>query len=276
MQKEADLHIHTNFSDGTFTPEEVMAYAKRQGLDCVAIADHDNVDAIAIAINLQKTYNIELISAVEMTAQEGEKELHILGYFIDWQSKRLREKLKQICQSRRARIYKMADKLKEHGIDVDGEEIIKYAESIAISRLHVARYLVEKGYLFSLNVAFDKYIGDGKPCYVGRFRFSSKEIIDIIKDAGGVAIIAHPGLNNVSELLPTLVENGIEGIEVYHIDHSKPTTENLKNFAQEHNLLITGGSDCHGTNKKRILIGNIRLPYKYVERLKKHASQRKI
>ena len=275
MQKTADLHVHTRFSDGTFTPEETMAYAKRQNLNCIAITDHDNVDAIATAINLQEHYDIELIPAVEMTAQEDGKELHILGYFIDWQDKTLGERLKQTCEGRRDRIYKMAEKLKEHGINADAEEIIEYADSKAISRLHVARYLIEKGYVPSLKVVFSKYIGDGKPCYVGRFRFSSSEVINIIKESGGVAVIGHPGLDNVNDLLPTLVKNGLEGIEVYHSDHTKSTREGLKDFAQKHNLLITGGSDCHGANKRQVLMGKIRLPYEYVERLKEYANSRK-
>ncbi len=274
MKKEADLHVHTNFSDGTFTPEETMAYAKRQNLSCIAIADHDNVDAIPTAINLQGAYNIELIPAVEITAQEDGKELHILGYFIDWQSKNLKEKLEKICQVRRDRLYEMVDKLKDYGINADAEKIIKYAKSKAISRLHVAKYLVEKGYLTSLKTAFNKYIGDGKPCYVGHFKFSSKEAIDNIKESGGIAVIAHPGLDNVSNCLPTLVKNGIEGIEVYHSDHTKSTTESLKDFAREHNLLMTGGSDCHGDNKRQRLMGKIRLPYEYVEKLKKYRAER--
>jgi len=268
MEKTADLHIHTAFSDGTFTPEEVMAHANRVGLGCIAISDHDCVDAIRIAVKLQKSYNVELIPAVEITAQEKKKELHILGYFIDWQDERLTEILKQICRDRKERIYRMADRLKEYGIDADAEEVLKFAGKGAVSRLHVAKYLTEKDFLPSVKVAFDKYIGDGKPCYVSRFRFSLKEVIDIIKDAGGIAVIAHPGLNNVSQMLPTLVENGIEGIEVYHSDHTKSVAKELEQFAHKHNLLITGGSDCHGMNKGKVLMGKIRLPYRYVEKLK--------
>ena len=275
MERLTDLHIHTIFSDGTFTPEEVMAYAKGIGLSCIAIADHDCVDGIEIAIGLQKTYDVEIVPAVEITAQENNKELHILGYFIDWRNEELKKILEQMCQNRKERIYKMADKLKEYGIDADAEEIIEYAGGKVISRLHVAKYLVEKGFIPSLKIAFDKYIGDGKPCCVGRFRFSSKEIIDIIKDTGGIAVIAHPGLGNISEILPTLVKNGIEGIEVYHSDYTRSISKKLAKFAQEHNLLITGGSDCHGTNKKQVLMGKIRLPYKYVQRLKEYANYRK-
>ncbi len=275
MERLADLHIHTIFSDGTFTPEEVMAYAKKIGLSCIAIADHDCVDGVEIAIGLQETYDVELIPAVEITAQENNKELHVLGYFINWRNEKLKEILKQMCQNRKERIYEMADKLKEYGIDADAEEIIKYAGGKVISRLHVAKYLVEKGFIPSLKIAFDRYIGDGKPCYVNRFRFSLKEIINIIKDTGGISVIAHPGLGNVSEILPALVENGIEGIEVYHSDYTGSVSKKLEKFAQEHNLLITGGSDCHGANKKQVLMGKIKLPYRYVQRLKEYANYRK-
>lgn len=275
MERSADLHVHTNFSDGTFTPEEVMSYAQEQGLSCIAIADHDTVEGLPIAIKLQQQHGIELIPAVEMTAQEDKKELHILGYFIDWQSKKLRGILKQICDGRQDRIYHMTEKLNEHGINADAGEIIKYARVNAVSRLHVARYLVEKGYVSSLKAAFDKYIGDGKPCYISRFRFSSKEVINTIKDARGIAVIAHPGLNNVAKALPVLVENGIDGVEVFHTDHTKATTEKLLEFTAKHNLLITGGSDCHGANKKQVLMGTVKLPYKYVEILKEYAEGKK-
>ena len=272
MEKVADLHIHTSFSDGTFTPKEVMEHASERGLNCIAITDHDCIDAIPMALSLQKDYNIEVVPGVEMTAQEDDKELHILGYFIDYQNEELNKALKMICHGREARVYEMADKLKQHGVNVDAGEIVKYANSKAISRLHAARYLVDKGYLPSLKVVFDKYIGDGRPCYVSCFKFSASQVIDSINSAGGVAIIAHPGLNNVMDIFPVLLKSGIEGLEVYYAEHKQSTVEKLVNIAQEHNLLITGGSDCHGTNKKQVLMGNIKLPYQYVERLKEHAN----
>lgn len=274
MEKKADLHVHTKFSDGTFTPKEVINHAKKQGLDCIAIADHDNVNAIPQAMKLQDSYDIEIIPAVEITAQEGHKELHILGYYVNWQDKTLIKRLNEICQGRVERIYKIADKLKTHGIDADADEIIEYARGSSISRLHVARYLVQKGLVPSLREVFSKYIGDGKPCYVSGFRFSTKEITDIIKRSGGAAVIAHPGLNNVSEFLPTLVQRGIEGIEVFHSDHKKIISDALYRFAKKQSLLITGGSDCHGENKRKVLIGNIKLPYEYVEKLKEHVKHR--
>lgn len=275
-QKVADLHLHTTFSDGTFTTEEVIQCAKKFNLSCIAIADHDRVDGIKTAIKLSVVYKIEFIPAVEITAQEQEKELHILGYFIDWQEERLKEALEKIRQNRKERVYKMADKLKEHGVNADADEILKYAGDSAVSRLHVAKYLVNKNLLPSLQIVFDKYIGDGKPCCITHFRFSSEEVINIIKDVGGIAVIAHPGLNNVNQLLPILIKKGIDGIEVYHSDHPESVSKNLEKFAREHELLITGGSDCHGLNKKQILIGKIRLPYEYVERLKEaHVKRRR-
>ncbi|MFH0731323.1 MAG: PHP domain-containing protein [Candidatus Omnitrophota bacterium] len=274
MKKNADLHVHTHFSDGTDTPQEVMARAREKGLSCIAIADHDTVDGIGEAVKLQDEYSVEVIPAVEITAQEGEKELHILAYFIDWQSQTLKARLKQICDGRIERIFKIAEKLRERGINANAEDIIKFATGKAVSRLHVAKYLVEKGLVPSMKTAFDKYIGDGKPCYVSRFKFSLKEIADIIKRAGGIAVIAHPGLDSVSSILPSLVKNGIEGIEVYHSDHTPNITDKLKQFAQDNNLLVTGGSDCHGLNKRELLMGKIKLPYSYVEKMKDYVKKR--
>ncbi len=276
MPKSADLHIHTNFSDGSFSPKEVMARAKEENLQCIAIADHDNVDATPLLFELQRDYDIEVVPAVEMTAQEGDRELHILGYLIDWQSKKLKEKLRQTCEGRKERIYRMTEKLNACGVKANAGEIIKFAKISAVSRLHVARYLVENGFVDSLKTVFSKYIGDGKPCYESRFRFSSKEVVEIIKESGGIAVVAHPGLDSVAELLPDLIKNGIDGIEVFHSDHNKQTTEVILNFAQKHNLLITGGSDCHGRYKREVLIGKIKLPYEYVEKLKEWKKKKDI
>ncbi|MBN1405832.1 MAG: PHP domain-containing protein [Candidatus Omnitrophica bacterium] len=274
MKKYADLHIHTTNSDGTLTPEEAIAYARKKGFCCIALCDHDCISTLEQAEALGKAHEIEIIPAIEITAQEGERELHILGYFMDSKNKKLNDMITSIRENRIERLDKIVSKLKEHNIGADAKEIIEFAGQVALSRLHIARYMVKKGFVASLGEAFAKYIGDHGPCYVSNFKFSSKDVIDTIKDAHGISVIAHPGLNGVEFLLPLLARNNIDGIEVYHSDHGKTTASRLEKFAQENGLLVTGGSDCHGIHNKERLIGKIKLPYEYVEKLKIYAQSR--
>jgi 3',5'-nucleoside bisphosphate phosphatase len=145
---------------------------------------------------------------------------------------------------------------------------MEFAGDVSISRLHIAKFMQKKGFVLNWRDAFAKYIGDGKPCYISSFRYQTKEVIDIIKSAGGVPVIAHPALSKVEEILPRLIAEGLSGIEAFHSEHSPKTARYYENFARAHNLLVTGGSDCHGQLKNEILIGKTKIPYSYVEVLK--------
>jgi predicted metal-dependent phosphoesterase TrpH len=270
--KLADLHIHTIYSDGTFTPTQVVEHAAKEQLYCIAISDHDSVKGLDEAIHAGENHGVEVIPAVEISAEEDEKELHILGFYINYNEKGLLSLLKQIREDRKERLYKMAEVLKKHGIDIDADDVIKFTGDVSISRLHIAQYMKTKGLVSSWREAFNKYIGDDKPCYIASFRYSAKQAIDLIKSAKGIPVIAHPGLNRVDGLLPKLIEYGIEGIEAYHTDHNAGVSKYYEKYAKEHNLLITGGSDCHGMAKGKILMGKITVPYAYVEALKSARS----
>lgn len=268
MSKRADLHIHTKYSDGSLSPKDVVRIASEKGICCISITDHDSVFGIAEAMSAGNAYNVEIISGVEISAEESGREMHILGYCINYRDPRLLDFLAKIRQDRIGRLYKMAGLLKKHGIEIEAKDIIQSAGDVSISRLHVAKYMHKKGLVSHWRDAFKKYIGDNKPCYVASFRYAPKEVMDIIKISGGIPVIAHPGVNSLDNILPRLISEGLEGIEVFHSEHSDKTARAYESFAREHNLIITGGSDCHGNLKGELLLGKITIPYSYVEALK--------
>ena len=268
MQKKADLHIHTTFSDGTFSPEEVVKHAQKTGLSCIAICDHDVIDAIDPALKAAKEYGIEVIPGVELTAEKKGCELHILGYYIDWRNKAFNKRLAEMCRQRQKRIVDMVDKLKAHGVTINPEEVLKLSGRGSVGRLHLARVLYEKGYVTAVDEAFKTYIGNGRPCYVGRINLTPEEAIDEILRVGGIPVLAHPGVMGKDEFIPSYVKRGLRGIEVYHTDHPPATARHYEELARQHNLLVTGGSDCHGFGKGRILMGSITVSYELVEKLK--------
>ncbi len=270
--KYADLHVHTIFSDGTFSPEEVVDCASKKGLSCIAICDHDCVDAISPSVEYSRNKNIEVIPAVELTVIEKGKEIHILGYFISWRKKWLANILTRVQKERVTRIDRMIEKLKKFNIKVDREKVLDIAgRKGSVGRLHLARALFETRVLSSVQEAFSRYIGDSGPCYVEDVGFSPKEAIDIIVKAQGVPVLAHPATIRDDFLVREFVEHGIRGIEVFHSDHSPSDTEKYKKMAEENNLLITGGSDCHGLGKGKVLLGNIKIPYAMVEKIREEA-----
>jgi 3',5'-nucleoside bisphosphate phosphatase len=275
MQKVADLHVHTNISDGTFSPSKAVKYAKAQGLDAIAITDHDTCDAISEATSAAKDINIEIIPGVELTAEIDGSEIHILGYFVDWQDILFIKKLKEFCKVREERAKEILKKLEKEGIDLKYEELKEVAGpgTGSMGRLHIANLLYKKGKIACVRDAFAKYIGENSPSYVKKFKLSPGEASDIIKNAGGVSVLAHPKTINtkkksLEDILKIMIDGGIQGIEAYHSDHNKKDVSEFKKLAEKYNLLITGGSDCHGLGKKHVLLGKVKIPYELVEKLR--------
>ncbi len=271
--KVADLHVHTYLSDGTFSPQQVLETAHKLGLSCIGITDHDSIDGIEPAMELAGSYGIEVIPGVELTAEADDNEVHIIGYFIDWKDKVFQAKLKLICQARVQTIEKMIAKLAELGIEIDAREVFEFAGPGSVGRLHLAQVMYKKGYVQSTNEAFQKYIRNRGPCYVKKYTLSPKEAIRMIRSIGGIPILAHPHLLKKDELIFEFIKDGLQGIEVYHSDHPDPATLHYKEFAVKHGLLITGGSDCHGLGKGKVLMGKVRLPYEKVSELKRAAGK---
>lgn len=278
MQKVADLHVHTNASDSTLSPEKVVRCAKMQELDAIAITDHDTCAAIAPAIIAAEDMNIEIIPGVELTAEIDENEIHILGYFIDWRNERFIKNLEEFCRVREERAKEILRRLGDQGISLRYEDLVEIAGfgHGSIGRLHIAQLLYKKGKVASIREAFTRYIGNNSPCYVKKYKLSPKEAIGIIKNAGGVSVLAHPKTVNtqtrtLKDILKMLVNDGMQGIEVYHSDHNDKESSLFKKLAEECSLLITGGSDCHGAGIKDILLGKVKVPYELVEELRKAA-----
>ena len=278
MPKVADLHVHTHLSDGTFSPQRVVEYSKARGLGAIAITDHDCVLGITPAIMTAKDLDMEIIPGVELSAEIEEQDVHILGYFIDWQDRPFLKRLEQIVDVRRERAKEILRKLEKFEVRISEEELFDFSRSGSVGRLHIAQLLFKKGYVSSIPQAFKKYIGDKGPCYARKFKLSPREAVEMIKGVGGIAVLAHPKTlymkdRSMEDILSLLIKDGIGGIEVYHSDHTRKDEDMLSALAEKYKLAITGGSDCHGLGKKEVLIGKVKIPYELVEKLKRHVHE---
>lgn len=266
--KFADLHLHTIFSDGTYTPQEVVLEASKQGLSCIAVCDHDTVEGIEPTIEIGKSAGIEVLAGIELTAECDGLEVHLLGYFVDYKRKELIERLKAVKKIRVERIYKITDKLKDMGINLDPETILDISGVGTIGRLHIARAMVKDGIVKSVAEAFQRYIGDTAPAYIAGFRFSPMEAIKLIRESSGIPVLAHPYVLRKEALIPEFVSYGLMGLEVYYPEHTQSMVNFYLELSKKYGLLVTGGSDFHGSAKPEIKVGSVKIPYELVERLK--------
>jgi len=271
--KFADLHLHTQFSDGTFTPEELVLRAQKAGLACIALTDHDSVEGCERAAAACAEVKMEFISGAELTAEHEDTEVHILGYFLDTKNTVLLDRIGKFQAVRQNRINEMCAALNKLGIPLKAESVFALANCKSPGRPHVARALVKEKLIGNLDEAFEKYLKKGRPAWVPKTKMSALEGVELIHQAGGLAVMAHPGLNRTDDIIPDLVKAGLDGIECFHTKHSTVMSERYLEIAEKYDLLVTGGSDCHGFSKKQPLIGTVKLPYEHVERLKaKHVE----
>jgi predicted metal-dependent phosphoesterase TrpH len=265
--KFADLHLHTQFSDGTFSPEELVAHAVQHGLAALAVTDHDTVEGCAIAAHECEAAGVEFISGTELTAEFNEIEVHLLGYFLDTQNERLLAEITKFQTVRQKRIHEMVARINELGVPLSVEAVFALANCKSPGRPHVARALVKAGLVRNLDDAFDRFLKKGRVAWVPKARMSALESIQLIHHAGGLAVMAHPGLNRTDEIIPGLVAAGLDGIECFHTKHSTAMSQHYLEIADQYHLLVTGGSDCHGYSKAKPLIGSVKLPYECVEKM---------
>lgn len=265
--KFADLHLHTVFSDGTYTPEDLVAGAKRAGLCCISVVDHDTVEGIKPSLQAADKEGLEVVPGIELTAEYQGHEIHILGYFLDYEDKALMKELDSLKENRIDRIYKISHKLKDMGIELPAQKVLSLAKCGTVGRLHVARAMVQEGLVGSTWEAFDKYIGDKCQAYVSGFRLSPSAAIDLIKSAHGVPVLAHPYVNS-EELILKMIGWGVMGLEVYYPEHTTAAINSYLELTRKYNLLATGGSDCHGDAKPEVKLGQVKLPYELVEKIK--------
>lgn len=261
-RKKIDLHMHTTASDGTSSPEELVKTCSELGLEIISVTDHDNTTAVETVKKAAEEYKLEVVPGIEISTYRGEAEYHILGYFIDLENDSLLGLTEAILQSRVDRTHEMIEKLTDMGYPLEFSDVKKFASGVSLGRPHVARALMEKSYVDSINQAFtDEFIGGGGRAYVEKKKVLPVEAITVILKAGGVPVIAHPHLINHGKALDKkeierLKDVGLKGVEVYQTKHDKKTTEKYKKIAKELDLLITGGSDYHGDNSPGILPGD--------------------
>ncbi|AVX20558.1 hypothetical protein SAMN02745885_00248 [Carboxydocella sporoproducens DSM 16521] len=264
----ADLHLHSTASDGTLSPEEIVAEAAALGLTTIAITDHDTMDGINSALIAGKKHNVKVIPGIEINTEWKGLEVHILGYYPDMFHPQFADMLLTLQAARRERVIKTIEKLQRNGIDIDISDILAEAGGRCLGRPHIARALIKKGYASTQREAFELYIGPEAPAYVPRFKLSPEQAISIIIQAGGVPVLAHPGVLARDDIIYYLLKHGLMGVEVFHPDHNARQIQIYLKIARKLDLLITGGSDCHGPRgKKRGLMGKVRLSTRYVEEL---------
>ena len=272
MERYIDLHVHTTYSDGSFSPEEVVRHAKRLGFAAIGIADHDEVGGVTEAAWFGRSEGLEIVPGVEITTAFAGKEIHILGYLMDHNNRRLREKLQEARQNRFKRMQNMVDKLEGLGVRIRLSAIRKLAGHGSLGRLHLARALFDEKLVDTVQEAFDIYIGMGKPAYVKKPRMKASEAIELITSAGGVPTLAHPKLIRIDDKIHELVSCGLRGLEVFYAKHTDEETEKYLGIADKFGLLVTGGSDCHGIIKDKMLLGTVKLPYHHLEALRGHSQ----
>jgi len=275
MSMFADLHLHTSFSDGTYSPEEVVDHARRHGLNAIALTDHDTVEGCLRAEAASRSAGIEFLAGTELTAEQDGHEIHILGYDVDTQNSRLLREIQKFQVVRQNRVREMVARLNRMNIPLQAEEVFALANCRAPGRPHVARALVKAGLVSDLDEAFERFLKRNRPAWVPKFKMTATDAIELIHQAGGAAVMAHPGLNRSDEVIPTMAEAGLDGLECFHTKHSTLTAEHYLELADRFHLLVTGGSDCHGLSKGKPLIGTVKLPYQHVEKLKANTAKRR-
>lgn len=272
----ADLHIHTSESDGALTPSQVVKAAHAAGLSTIAITDHDCVNGVTEALMAARLIELEVIPGIEFSCLFNNQEVHVLGYYIDVSNRDLRQEANYIARARRDRAEKIVKKLNKLGVDISFERVTDIAGGEIIGRPHIAKAMIEKGYIQYLQQAFTKaYIDKDGKAYVERYKLTPDQAIELIHSAGGVAVIAHPGLcyrgvGLEEKDIKTILGYGLDGIEVFHSSHSDQQKVYYEAITSKYDLLVTGGSDFHGGCKKEgAEIGSICLPHKYIKELKK-------
>ena len=278
--KRIDLHVHTTASDSTASPAEAVRLAKEAGLSAIAITDHDTVSGYAEAAEAGKKYGVEVVPGIEISTKYG-RAVHILGYYIDPDSDKLAPVLEWVVHDRDERNRKMAELMAADGLPVSYEEMHRRFGAV-IGRPHFAEVLVELGLAKDIRDAFDRYVEKGQKYYLPRNFLSIERSVEIIREAGGIPVLAHPFQYKLDdaglrELIEHCMESGLKGIECRYSGYSTEQSKYLSRLAEEYGLIKTGGSDFHGENKKHISIGTgtgaLEVPYQYLEKLREAAGK---
>lgn len=279
-----DLHVHSNKSDGTYTPTELVHYAVEKGLTAFALTDHDTVEGLDEAMQAAQGQPVTVIPGIEFSTAYEDKDIHVLGLYIDYQSLVFRSTLEDFIHSRERRNEKMCQRMQEYaGIDITYEKLLASFPGAVITRAHYARYLLDHGYVKSMPEAFDRYIGDRAPCYIPREKVTPVQAVKLILAAGGIPVLAHPPLYHMSDarlnrLVAELAENGLAGIETIYSTYTAGEETHMRSLAGQYHLMITGGSDFHGSNKPDIDLGigkgKLHVPDALLDNLKSYLNSK--
>jgi predicted metal-dependent phosphoesterase TrpH len=280
-----DLHSHTRYSDGSATPYELLTQAQAAGASAVAITDHDTVAGLGEGRAAAAALGIEFIDGIEISAEYSPGTMHILGYFINAESASFNATLVELREAREHRNPQIAERLQALGLDIPYDEVERLAGNTVVGRPHFARLLVERGYATSIQDAFNRFLGKGAAAYVEKARLSPAASIALIHEAGGVAVLAHPyqlklaSVEEVEQLIVELAALGLDGIEAIYSRHSENERHAYAQMARRHGLLVTGGSDYHGTYKPDLSIvrgkGDLAVPYELLDEIRRRATTRR-
>lgn len=276
-EKYIDLHVHSNESDGTLTPAEVVALAKEQGLSAIALTDHDTIGGLPAARQAAVEAGIELVPGIELSTDYNGTEVHILGYYVDTENSVFLQQLNHFRTGREERNRKMTEKLQNIGFDITYEALTAAFPDSVLTRAHFARYLTDHGMVKDMDTVFRKYIGNNCSCYVPREKITPFAAIDLIHAGGGLAYFAHPVLchmnyDRLDAFIKAMKECGLTGLEAVYSTYMPGDERNMRRFAAKYDLLISGGSDFHGSNKPHIKLGtgkgNLHIPYEFLQNMK--------
>jgi predicted metal-dependent phosphoesterase TrpH len=256
-----DLHSHTTASDGTLSPAELVREAARRGLRVLAVTDHDSTEGLAEALaEAARHPPLRIVPGIEINCDVEGAEIHILGYGMGYEAPWFQEFCRRQREERRARVHRIAARLAELGMPIDPERVLAIVREGSAGRPHVARVMVERGYVRSVREAFDRYLAAGKLAYVPRAKLSPAEAVRLIRRAGGAPVLAHPGVSDRDELIPGLVAAGLMGIESYYPEHSAGRTASYVQMCRDRGLVATGGSDFHGPRVRAGSLGHPPVP----------------
>lgn len=279
---EIDLHVHSTESDGTLTPEEIILLAKEKNLSALALTDHDTISGLPAARLAAQKYGLELVPGIELSTDYNGTEVHILGYYFDEENPDFLHQLSHFRSGREERNRKMTEKLQNIGFDITYDALLAAFPDSVLTRAHFARYLADHGMVKNTDTAFRKYLGNGCCCYVPREKITPYDAIDLIRSGGGLAYFAHPVLchmnyDRLDAFIKSLKEHGLTGLEAVYSTYLPGDERNMKRLAQKYDLLISGGSDFHGSNKPYIQLGtgkgNLHIPYDYLWQMKERLPQ---
>lgn len=276
--KIVDLHVHSNKSDGTCSPSELVDLAIQKGLSAFALTDHDTTAGLDEAIEYAKDRDIEVVPGIEFSTEYQGRDIHVLGLAIDYKAPVFADRLQAFVDSRIGRNRKMCRNLTEAGIDISYEKLMAAYPGAVITRAHYARYLLDHGYVKSLPEAFERYVGDHCPYFVPREKVTPVQAVQLIRQAKGIPVLAHPtlyhmGKDALQKLVSSLTEAGLVGLEAVYSTYSAGEEREMRQLALRNGLLISGGSDFHGSNKPGLELatgyhGKLVIPYDIWERLK--------